>query len=158
MSEEIIDPFFHYLLNKKCSTHIHYSFIYNIKWRNTNKQIDEESKAKINSDVLPLSWTWRIPASSATTTWVQRTSACWSADTASTTRWAAQRGGHILHTAPLTTPLSVQCIKSWLREQSTCPTCRDHALLPEEFPVLSGRRDHARLSDEFPPLTSRQRP
>uniref|UniRef100_A0A3Q3LLN6 RING-type E3 ubiquitin transferase n=1 Tax=Labrus bergylta TaxID=56723 RepID=A0A3Q3LLN6_9LABR len=27
-----------------------------------------------------------------------------------------------------------ECIRSWLKEQSTCPTCRDHALLPEEFP------------------------
>lgn len=34
----------------------------------------------------------------------------------------------------------VQCIRSWLKEQSTCPTCRDHALLPEDFPVLPGRR------------------
>ncbi|XP_056252841.1 E3 ubiquitin-protein ligase TTC3 isoform X1 [Seriola aureovittata] len=36
-----------------------------------------------------------------------------------------------------------ECIKSWLKEQSTCPTCRDHALLPEDFPVLSGRRRQA---------------
>lgn len=38
-----------------------------------------------------------------------------------------------------------QCIKSWLKEQSTCPTCREHALLPEDFPVLPGkhRRSHA---------------
>ncbi|KAM6983525.1 E3 ubiquitin-protein ligase TTC3 [Tautogolabrus adspersus] len=33
-----------------------------------------------------------------------------------------------------------ECIRSWLKEQSTCPTCRDHALLPEEFPALTGRR------------------
>lgn len=33
-----------------------------------------------------------------------------------------------------------ECIRSWLKEQSTCPTCRDHTLLPEDFPVLSGRR------------------
>ncbi|XP_028840281.1 E3 ubiquitin-protein ligase TTC3 [Denticeps clupeoides] len=32
-----------------------------------------------------------------------------------------------------------ECIKSWLKEQSTCPTCRDHALLPEDFPTLRGR-------------------
>ncbi|XP_076876166.1 E3 ubiquitin-protein ligase TTC3 isoform X2 [Brachyhypopomus gauderio] len=32
-----------------------------------------------------------------------------------------------------------ECIKSWLREQSTCPTCREHALLPEDFPLLPGR-------------------
>ncbi|XP_061104846.1 E3 ubiquitin-protein ligase TTC3 isoform X2 [Conger conger] len=32
-----------------------------------------------------------------------------------------------------------ECIKSWLKEQSTCPTCRDHALLPEDFPLLPGR-------------------
>ncbi|KAI4903175.1 hypothetical protein NFI96_020764 [Prochilodus magdalenae] len=37
------------------------------------------------------------------------------------------------------------CIKSWLKEQSTCPTCREHALLPEDFPMLPGRhrRGHA---------------
>ncbi|XP_043927960.1 E3 ubiquitin-protein ligase TTC3 [Protopterus annectens] len=32
-----------------------------------------------------------------------------------------------------------ECIKAWLKEQSTCPTCRVHALLPEDFPVLRGR-------------------
>ncbi|XP_016106288.1 E3 ubiquitin-protein ligase DZIP3-like [Sinocyclocheilus grahami] len=32
-----------------------------------------------------------------------------------------------------------ECIKSWLKEQSTCPTCREHALLPEDFPMLPGR-------------------
>ncbi|KAG8450185.1 hypothetical protein GDO86_002719 [Hymenochirus boettgeri] len=31
------------------------------------------------------------------------------------------------------------CIKTWLNTQSTCPTCRNHALLPEDFPALSGR-------------------
>ncbi|XP_077336038.1 E3 ubiquitin-protein ligase TTC3 isoform X2 [Lithobates pipiens] len=31
------------------------------------------------------------------------------------------------------------CIKTWLNTQSTCPTCREHALLPEDFPVLCGR-------------------
>ncbi|XP_016417693.1 E3 ubiquitin-protein ligase TTC3-like [Sinocyclocheilus rhinocerous] len=38
-----------------------------------------------------------------------------------------------------------ECIKSWLKEQSTCPTCREHALLPEDFPMLPGRhrRSHA---------------
>ncbi|XP_073335984.1 E3 ubiquitin-protein ligase TTC3 [Pagrus major] len=36
-----------------------------------------------------------------------------------------------------------ECIRSWLKEQSTCPTCRDHALLPDDFPVLSGRRRQA---------------
>ncbi|XP_044226029.1 E3 ubiquitin-protein ligase TTC3-like isoform X3 [Thunnus albacares] len=36
-----------------------------------------------------------------------------------------------------------ECIKSWLKEQSTCPTCRDHALLPDDFPVLPGRRRQA---------------
>ncbi|XP_072441784.1 E3 ubiquitin-protein ligase TTC3 isoform X2 [Chiloscyllium punctatum] len=30
------------------------------------------------------------------------------------------------------------CIKKWLKENSTCPTCRVHALLPEDFPELSG--------------------
>uniref|UniRef100_A0A3Q0SCZ1 RING-type E3 ubiquitin transferase n=1 Tax=Amphilophus citrinellus TaxID=61819 RepID=A0A3Q0SCZ1_AMPCI len=33
-----------------------------------------------------------------------------------------------------------ECIRSWLKEQSTCPTCRNHALLPEDFPMLTGRR------------------
>ncbi|TRY53670.1 hypothetical protein DNTS_015861, partial [Danionella cerebrum] len=38
----------------------------------------------------------------------------------------------------------IACIKSWLKNQSTCPTCREHALLPEDFPVLPGRaRPHA---------------
>ncbi|XP_034033385.1 E3 ubiquitin-protein ligase TTC3 [Thalassophryne amazonica] len=36
-----------------------------------------------------------------------------------------------------------ECIRSWLKEQSTCPTCRDHALLPEDFPALCGRRRNA---------------
>ncbi|XP_035391281.1 E3 ubiquitin-protein ligase TTC3 isoform X2 [Electrophorus electricus] len=38
-----------------------------------------------------------------------------------------------------------ECIRSWLKEQSTCPTCREHALLPEDFPMLPGRhrRGHA---------------
>ncbi|KAM6907188.1 E3 ubiquitin-protein ligase TTC3 [Xenentodon cancila] len=36
-----------------------------------------------------------------------------------------------------------ECIKSWLKEQSTCPTCRNHALLPDDFPVLPGRRRQA---------------
>ncbi|XP_072254387.1 E3 ubiquitin-protein ligase TTC3 isoform X2 [Pyxicephalus adspersus] len=31
------------------------------------------------------------------------------------------------------------CIKTWLNTQSTCPTCREHALLPEDFPALCGR-------------------
>nr|XP_033804507.1 E3 ubiquitin-protein ligase TTC3 isoform X2 [Geotrypetes seraphini] len=31
------------------------------------------------------------------------------------------------------------CIKTWLHAQSTCPTCRVHTLLPEDFPALSGR-------------------
>ncbi|CAN2387557.1 E3 ubiquitin-protein ligase TTC3 [Pristimantis euphronides] len=35
------------------------------------------------------------------------------------------------------------CIKTWLHTQSTCPTCREHALLPEDFPVLSGRMRNA---------------
>ncbi|XP_062289742.1 E3 ubiquitin-protein ligase TTC3-like isoform X1 [Scomber scombrus] len=37
-----------------------------------------------------------------------------------------------------------ECIKSWLKEQSTCPTCRDHTLLPDdEFPMLPSRRRQA---------------
>ena len=30
----------------------------------------------------------------------------------------------------------LQCIRSWFKEQSTCPTCRNHSLLPEEYPFL----------------------
>ncbi|XP_051542126.1 E3 ubiquitin-protein ligase TTC3-like isoform X2 [Myxocyprinus asiaticus] len=33
-----------------------------------------------------------------------------------------------------------ECIKSWLKEQSTCPTCREHVLLPEDFPMLPRRQ------------------
>ena len=29
-----------------------------------------------------------------------------------------------------------ECIKKWLHQQSTCPNCRVHSLLPEEFPTL----------------------
>ncbi|KAG7279208.1 hypothetical protein CRUP_013600, partial [Coryphaenoides rupestris] len=36
------------------------------------------------------------------------------------------------------------CIESWLREQQTCPTCRKHALLPDDFPELAGRRQLGR--------------
>ncbi|XP_057676906.1 E3 ubiquitin-protein ligase TTC3 isoform X1 [Corythoichthys intestinalis] len=36
-----------------------------------------------------------------------------------------------------------QCIAAWLKEQSTCPTCRERALLPDEFPALPGRRYQA---------------
>ncbi|KAM9332192.1 E3 ubiquitin-protein ligase TTC3 isoform 1-T1 [Pholidichthys leucotaenia] len=36
-----------------------------------------------------------------------------------------------------------ECIRSWLKEQSTCPTCRTHALLPDDFPVLATRRRQA---------------
>ncbi|XP_063752092.1 E3 ubiquitin-protein ligase TTC3 isoform X2 [Eleginops maclovinus] len=36
-----------------------------------------------------------------------------------------------------------RCIRPWLKEQSTCPTCRDHALMPDDFPELSGRRRQA---------------
>ncbi|KAM8770064.1 E3 ubiquitin-protein ligase DZIP3 isoform 2-T2 [Rhynchonycteris naso] len=32
-----------------------------------------------------------------------------------------------------------QCIRPWLLQQGTCPTCRLHVLLPEEFPGHSGR-------------------
>lgn len=31
------------------------------------------------------------------------------------------------------------CIQTWLNTQSTCPTCREHALLPDDFPALAGR-------------------
>ncbi|XP_027731235.1 E3 ubiquitin-protein ligase TTC3 isoform X2 [Vombatus ursinus] len=30
------------------------------------------------------------------------------------------------------------CIEQWLKEQSTCPTCREYVLLAEEFPALCG--------------------
>ncbi|XP_028902372.1 E3 ubiquitin-protein ligase TTC3 isoform X1 [Ornithorhynchus anatinus] len=33
-----------------------------------------------------------------------------------------------------------QCIDPWLKEQNTCPTCRKHILLPEDFPALSSGR------------------
>ncbi|XP_034608609.1 E3 ubiquitin-protein ligase TTC3 isoform X3 [Trachemys scripta elegans] len=36
-----------------------------------------------------------------------------------------------------------RCIGTWLKTQSTCPTCRVHALLPEDFPKLPGRNRHA---------------
>ncbi|XP_023197427.1 E3 ubiquitin-protein ligase TTC3-like isoform X2 [Xiphophorus maculatus] len=36
-----------------------------------------------------------------------------------------------------------QCIRSWLKENNTCPTCRTHALLPDDFPALSTRRRQA---------------
>ncbi|KAA8586527.1 hypothetical protein FQN60_000363 [Etheostoma spectabile] len=36
-----------------------------------------------------------------------------------------------------------ECIRSWLKEQSTCPTCREHALLHDDFPALSARRRQA---------------
>ncbi|XP_077627923.1 E3 ubiquitin-protein ligase DZIP3 isoform X2 [Crocuta crocuta] len=32
-----------------------------------------------------------------------------------------------------------QCIRPWLMQQGTCPTCRLHVLLPEEFPGHPGR-------------------
>ncbi|XP_069058643.1 E3 ubiquitin-protein ligase TTC3-like [Pleurodeles waltl] len=32
------------------------------------------------------------------------------------------------------------CIKTWLNAQSTCPTCRVHVLLNEDFPVLRSRK------------------
>ncbi|MEE6467840.1 hypothetical protein FKM82_008086 [Ascaphus truei] len=35
------------------------------------------------------------------------------------------------------------CIKKWLNTKSTCPTCREHALLPEDFPALCGRMRNA---------------
>ncbi|XP_071111299.1 E3 ubiquitin-protein ligase TTC3-like [Haliotis cracherodii] len=35
--------------------------------------------------------------------------------------------GHTFH---------VECIRTWFKEQSTCPNCRVHALLPDDFPTL----------------------
>ncbi|XP_037322958.2 E3 ubiquitin-protein ligase TTC3 [Pungitius pungitius] len=32
------------------------------------------------------------------------------------------------------------CIRSWLKENRTCPTCRDPAILSDEFPALAARR------------------
>ncbi|NXI76576.1 DZIP3 ligase, partial [Rhipidura dahli] len=29
-----------------------------------------------------------------------------------------------------------ECIRTWLKQHSTCPICRVHALLPEDFPEL----------------------
>ncbi|XP_062982703.1 E3 ubiquitin-protein ligase TTC3 isoform X1 [Elgaria multicarinata webbii] len=31
------------------------------------------------------------------------------------------------------------CIGTWIKEHSTCPTCRHHVLLPEDYPELPGR-------------------
>ncbi|XP_037759993.1 E3 ubiquitin-protein ligase TTC3 isoform X8 [Chelonia mydas] len=36
-----------------------------------------------------------------------------------------------------------RCIGTWFKTQNTCPTCRVHALLPEDFPKLPGRNRHA---------------
>ncbi|XP_051869307.1 E3 ubiquitin-protein ligase DZIP3-like isoform X2 [Pristis pectinata] len=33
-----------------------------------------------------------------------------------------------------------QCIEPWLNEQRTCPTCRLHVVLPQEFPDLPSRK------------------
>ncbi|KAB1284035.1 E3 ubiquitin-protein ligase DZIP3 [Camelus dromedarius] len=33
-----------------------------------------------------------------------------------------------------------QCIRPWLMQQGTCPTCRLHVLLPEEFPGHPSRQ------------------
>ena len=33
-------------------------------------------------------------------------------------------------------PLCLQCIRSWFKEQNTCPTCRNHSLLTDDFPFL----------------------
>ncbi|XP_044298146.1 E3 ubiquitin-protein ligase TTC3 isoform X3 [Varanus komodoensis] len=32
------------------------------------------------------------------------------------------------------------CIGPWIKEHSTCPTCRHHVLLPEDYPELPGRK------------------
>ncbi|XP_043556991.1 E3 ubiquitin-protein ligase DZIP3-like isoform X3 [Chiloscyllium plagiosum] len=42
-----------------------------------------------------------------------------------------------------------QCIESWLNEQRTCPTCRLHVVLPQEFPDLPSRK--------IPPLWTAQK-
>ncbi|XP_009281259.1 PREDICTED: E3 ubiquitin-protein ligase TTC3 [Aptenodytes forsteri] len=37
-----------------------------------------------------------------------------------------------------------ECIRTWLKQHSsTCPICRVHALLPEDFPELPARNKHA---------------
>ncbi|NXJ61986.1 DZIP3 ligase, partial [Rostratula benghalensis] len=37
-----------------------------------------------------------------------------------------------------------ECIRTWLKQHSsTCPICRVHALLPEDFPQLPARNKHA---------------
>ncbi|NXU72902.1 DZIP3 ligase, partial [Oreotrochilus melanogaster] len=42
--------------------------------------------------------------------------------------------GHLFHRI---------CIRKWITQQSsTCPVCRTHALLPEEFPELPVRNKH----------------
>ncbi|NXD76880.1 DZIP3 ligase, partial [Halcyon senegalensis] len=37
-----------------------------------------------------------------------------------------------------------ECIKTWLKQHSsTCPICRTHAVLPEDFPELPTRNRYA---------------
>ncbi|NXT23422.1 DZIP3 ligase, partial [Syrrhaptes paradoxus] len=37
-----------------------------------------------------------------------------------------------------------ECIRTWLKQHSsTCPICRVHALLPEDFPELPARNRYA---------------
>ncbi|XP_037543757.1 E3 ubiquitin-protein ligase TTC3 [Nematolebias whitei] len=42
-----------------------------------------------------------------------------------------------------------ECIRSWLNEKNTCPTCRNHAMLPGDFPTL--------MPGDFPVLLGRRR-
>ncbi|XP_006873380.1 PREDICTED: E3 ubiquitin-protein ligase DZIP3 [Chrysochloris asiatica] len=45
-----------------------------------------------------------------------------------------------LSVLPCAHKFHAQCIRPWLIQQGTCPTCRLHVLLPEEFPGNSSRQ------------------
>ncbi|XP_045142109.1 E3 ubiquitin-protein ligase DZIP3 isoform X4 [Echinops telfairi] len=45
-----------------------------------------------------------------------------------------------LSVLPCAHKFHAQCIQPWLIQQGTCPTCRLHVFLPEEFPGPSGRQ------------------
>ncbi|XP_075398676.1 E3 ubiquitin-protein ligase DZIP3 isoform X5 [Tenrec ecaudatus] len=45
-----------------------------------------------------------------------------------------------LSVLPCAHKFHAQCIRPWLIQQGTCPTCRLHVFLPEEFPGSAGRQ------------------
>ncbi|XP_006895410.1 PREDICTED: E3 ubiquitin-protein ligase DZIP3 [Elephantulus edwardii] len=47
-----------------------------------------------------------------------------------------------LSVLPCAHKFHAQCIRPWLIQQGTCPTCRLHVLLPEEFHSHSSRQLH----------------